>query len=147
MYRHSQAHTHTHTRRGGRTYCVSRMWYERASWGLIEHTGYCVSMGQDTGTFPQQTFLYSCFILLTAPPPCSPSHNPSSHTPFSSERVEVPLLGISPWYLLARALQVSVGLNTSFPTDAGQGSPARRTYPTDRQQLLGPICAGGERVA
>jgi hypothetical protein len=33
--------------------------------------------------------------------------------------------------------QVSARLDTSFPTEARKGSPARRIYPTYRQQLLG----------
>ena len=42
-----------------------------------------------------------------------------------------------PGYLSILAHQVSTGLDTSSFTEARQGSPARRTYPTDRQQLWG----------
>jgi hypothetical protein len=42
-----------------------------------------------------------------------------------------------PEYLSTLEHQLSAGLGASFPTKARLGSPARRTYPIDRQQLSG----------
>jgi hypothetical protein len=44
--------------------------------------------------------------------------------------------GGPPVYSPTLAHQVSVRLGASSPTEARQGSPARRTYPTDRQQFF-----------
>ena len=57
------------------------------------------------------------YILNAAHPPGPPTHRvPSSHPPFSSERVE-PLLGIHP----TLAHQVYAGLGISLPTEASDG--------------------------
>jgi hypothetical protein len=60
-------------------------------------------------------------------PSLSPIHNTSSHNSSSSPSGWGPLL----------VLQVPVRLGGSSPTEARQGSPARKTYPTYRQQHLG----------
>ena len=60
-------------------------------------------------------FTYSLYIPLAAPLPVTISHNPFPHRPL-------------PHTTLAH--QVSVRLGASSPTEARQGSPARRTYPT-----------------
>jgi hypothetical protein len=77
-------------------------------------------------------FTYSLHILLTALFPVTPSHNPPPFLP--------PLLlwvGGAPWLYLTLAHQVSLSLQTYSPTETRKSSPARRTYPTDRKQLLG----------
>jgi hypothetical protein len=78
-------------------------------------------------------FTYSLYILLTALLPVTASQNPAPFPlPFSFEWVEVP-----PWVSATPALQVSSRQGTSFPIKARQDTPARRTYLTYRQQLLG----------
>ena len=59
-------------------------------------------------------------------------HPPNNSLPFSSKLVEA-----TPGYPSALAHQVSVVLGTSSPPEVRQGSPARATYPTYSQQLLG----------
>jgi len=75
---------------------------------------------------------YSLCILLTAPP--SPSPLPRILPPdplfISSEWVESPLVIPQPWFIMYL-------WGCFSPTEAKQGSPARRTYPRDRQELLG----------
>jgi hypothetical protein len=66
-------------------------------------------------------FTYSLYNLLTAPLPVTPPlilPSPSP-TPFSA------WVGIPH----TQALQVSVRLGASFPTEASQGSPARKQSP------------------
>jgi hypothetical protein len=61
------------------------------------------------------------------------SHNSFPQTPpLSFEHVGTPWV-----FFPTLAHQVSVRLGTSSPIEARQGSPARRTYLTYRQQLLG----------
>jgi hypothetical protein len=79
-------------------------------------------------------FKNSLYILLTAPP--------LSHS-FSQSSALPPLLlwavPPSPASCIL-ALQVSARVDTSSsPTEARHGSLARRTYPTDRQWLLGQL--------
>ena len=65
----------------------------------------------------------------------TPFHGPFPHFsfPFSSEQVGAPLSTTTPpsWHIK------SAGPGSSSPIEARQGSPARRTYPTPRLQLLG----------
>ena len=79
------------------------------------------------------SFILSLYIPLTAPswspPPTILSLSP---LPFSSDWVRGP-----PGYPSTLALQVSARLNPSSSTEVRQGSPARRTHPIYRQQLLG----------
>ena len=82
----------------------------------------------------------SLFLLLThftsllAP---SPSHSSQSPSPFRLSSFPSPLNEWGPLgYSSILIHQVSLELGTSSPTEARQGSPASRTYPTDRQQLL-----------
>jgi hypothetical protein len=78
-------------------------------------------------------FTHSLYIPLTVPLPLTPpSILPSIPLPFFSKEVETPP-PVSPF----PAHQVSVRLGASSPTEAKQSSPARRTYSTYRQQLLG----------
>jgi hypothetical protein len=69
----------------------------------------------------------------TCPPPdhSIPQSSPTIPLPFPSEQVRALLDIPTPWHIL------SMRLGTSSPTEARQGSPARRTYPTYRQQVLG----------
>jgi len=70
------------------------------------------------------------FTSCSLPPPIHPlpqSFPPTPYLPpFSSEQGAGQL-----------AHQVSMKQGASSPTEARQGSPARRTYPTYKQQLLG----------
>lgn len=87
------------------------------------------------------TYFYLFIFLLVhftaqathCSPPGHSSPHLSSHPPSPSllSRLGV-LLGILlPWHIK------SSRLGMSSPTEARQGSPARRTNPMDRQQLLG----------
>jgi hypothetical protein len=83
-------------------------------------------------------FFLSCslYIPLTAFLLVTPSHNPSpSPFPFSSGLVGP--LQYPPQSNLA--LYVSDRLGASSPTEIRQSSPARKTYPRYRQQLLGIV--------
>jgi hypothetical protein len=83
-------------------------------------------------------FVLFCFFHFTS---CSLSLSWSSPPtilsqfpyPFFSEWVGTCPLDIPS----TLTLQASTRLGASSPTEAGQGSPAKRTYPTYRQQLLG----------
>jgi hypothetical protein len=79
-------------------------------------------------------FTYSLYILLISLLLVTTSHNPSSSP---SPQHDLVLPGYPP----NLALQVSVRLGASSPTEARQGSPVRRTHiqnnPTYRQQHLG----------
>ena len=77
-------------------------------------------------------FPYSLYILLTAP---SQAPHPTIllSAPSASAVSGYFLPGLAPTLVF----QVSVRLGTSSPIESRQGSPARRTLPTDRQQLLG----------
>jgi hypothetical protein len=86
--------------------------------------------------FPSVYFIYfNLFTLHTTH--CHPPGYPLSQSfphpplPFSSEGCE------PPGYPSTLALQVSARLGVSSPTEGRQSIPARRTYPMDRQQLLG----------
>jgi hypothetical protein len=78
-------------------------------------------------------FAYSRYIPLTAPFPVTTSHN-LSPIPLS---FFFECVGPPGYPSLTLALQVSVRIGASSPTEARQGSPARRTYLTDRQQFWG----------
>jgi hypothetical protein len=62
----------------------------------------------------------------------APTIPPLKHLPFSSELVLHPTE-----YPPTFAYQISVSLDVPSPTDASQGTPARRTHPMRREQLLG----------
>jgi hypothetical protein len=76
-------------------------------------------------------FIYSLYIPITASTSCH--HIQQSFPP-------PPLLlwedGGSLRYLANPSFQISAKLGASSSTEARQGSQARITYPTDRQQLL-----------
>ena len=80
-----------------------------------------------------------CIFKFTLHPNTAPSQSPPLTIPPTSSSPS-PLRGWSPHphpeYLSTLEHQVSAGLGASFPTKARLGSPARRTYPIDRQQLL-----------
>jgi hypothetical protein len=76
--------------------------------------------------------LHPAHFIPSSHPPVSPSNNPSPHHPSPS-----PLsMWEPPTNPIMLVHQVSVRLCASFPTEARQGNLARRTYPTDRQELL-----------
>ena len=86
---------------------------------LVQHP----TLGHQASTGPRA----SLPISQSPPPPHNPSPIPTSHSPMSC--------WVSPGYPHTPAFQVSVRLGASSPTEARQGSPPRRTYPTYRQQL------------
>jgi hypothetical protein len=78
--------------------------------------------------------------LFTLHPAHCPTPGHPSHYPFPIPHPPLPS-PLSRWglpgYPLTLAHLDSVRLSTSSPTEARQGSSARRTYPIYRQQLLG----------
>jgi F0F1-type ATP synthase membrane subunit a len=74
-------------------------------------------------------FVLFCFVFFMSHPLSTPSH--PFHNPFSLPTSLSPLNGTP-----TLALQVSVELGATSITENRQGNPARKTYPTDRQQLL-----------
>jgi hypothetical protein len=75
-------------------------------------------------------FMLFIFYLFTL----HPTYCPSPGDPLTQFLLPLLWLGrdpsVYPWVL---AHQISVGLGRSSPTEARQSSPAKRTYPTDRQ--------------
>lgn len=71
-------------------------------------------------------FIYSVYILLTAPNPVTASHSLFPHTP--------PSLNL---FIPPTGHQVYVGLGTHSHTEFRQGSSCRTTSPMYRKQLLG----------
>ena len=74
-------------------------------------------------------FIYLLYIPLTASLLVNPSQKPSPRPPPSHLSGWPPHIP-PPWHIK------TAGLGTFFPTKTKKGSPARRTYLIDRQQLL-----------